>query len=219
MTTDWNAFDRLLASRRRTIVESFADFLRLNSVSQEPDKVRATGEWLAAAMRARGLDGRVLETGGNPAVFGERRVPGATRTVLIYCHYDTEAHSPQGLASAESDRARVPARARRGGAPEVALASVGDDELAGLLLHARGASDDKGPIWCHLNAIELMDAAGLAPGVNVKLIFDGEEEIGSPFFGPFTEAHRDLLAADVVIVTDGPKHASGRPTIAGGRAA
>jgi len=50
----------------------------------------------------------------------------------------------------------------------------------------------------------------------VKLIFDGEEEIGSPFFGPFTEAHRDLLAADVVIVTDGPKHASGRPTITGG---
>ena len=52
MTTDWTAFDRLLASRRRAIVESFADFLRLNSVSQEPEKVRATGEWLAAAMRA-----------------------------------------------------------------------------------------------------------------------------------------------------------------------
>jgi acetylornithine deacetylase/succinyl-diaminopimelate desuccinylase-like protein len=61
-----------------------------------------------------------------------------------------------------------------------------------------------------------MDALGTAPGVNVKLIFDGEEEIGSPFFGPFTEAHRDLLAADLVLVTDGPKHGSGRPTIAGG---
>ena len=116
MTTDWTAFDRLLASRRRTIVESFADFLRLNSVSQEPAMVRATGEWLAAAMRARGLDGRVLETGGNPAVFGERRVPGATRTVLIYCHYDTKPIPAQGVASAESDRARVPARARRGAA-------------------------------------------------------------------------------------------------------
>ena len=50
----------------------------------------------------------------------------------------------------------------------------------------------------------------------MKFIFDGEEEIGSPFFGPFTEAHRDVLSADVAIVTDGPKHASGRPTIAGG---
>ncbi|HEV8616767.1 MAG TPA: peptidase M20, partial [Methylomirabilota bacterium] len=87
---DWTGFDRLLASRRRAITESFVDFLRLNSVSQEPEKVRVTGEWLAATMRARGLEGRLLETGGNPAVFGERRVPGATRTVLIYCHYDTK---------------------------------------------------------------------------------------------------------------------------------
>jgi acetylornithine deacetylase/succinyl-diaminopimelate desuccinylase-like protein len=216
MTTDWTAFDRLLASRRRTIVESFADFLRLNSVSQEPEKVRATGEWLAAAMRARGLDGRVLETGGNPAVFGERRVPGASRTVLIYCHYDTKPIPLKGWLQPNPIEPVFRRGLAESKAPEVPLASVGDDELDGLLLHARGASDDKGPIWCHLNAIELMDAAGLAPGVNVKLIFDGEEEIGSPFFGPFTEAHRDLLAADVVIVTDGPKHASGRPTITGG---
>ena len=216
MTTDWTAFDRLLASRRRAIVESFADFLRLNSVSQEPNKVRATGEWLAAAMRARGLGGRVLETGGNPAVFGERRVPGATRTVLIYCHYDTKPIPLKGWLQPNPIEPVFRRGLAESEAPEVPLAGVGDGELGGLLLHARGASDDKGPIWCHLNAIELMDAAGLAPGVNVKLIFDGEEEIGSPFFGPFTEAHRDLLAADVVIVTDGPKHASGRPTIAGG---
>ena len=78
--TDWTTFDRRLVARRRAIVESFVEFLRLESVSQEPEKVRATGEWLAAAMRARGLGGRVMETGGNPAVFGERRVPGATRT-------------------------------------------------------------------------------------------------------------------------------------------
>ena len=61
-----------------------------------------------------------------------------------------------------------------------------------------------------------MDAVGLAPRVNVKFIFDGEEEIGSPFFGTFTEKHRDLLAADLVLVTDGPKHDSGRPTVSGG---
>jgi acetylornithine deacetylase/succinyl-diaminopimelate desuccinylase-like protein len=98
----------------------------------------------------------------------------------------------------------------------VPLGETADDDLDGLWLYARGAADDKGPIWCHLQALELMDALGLTPSVNVKLIFDGEEEIGSPFFGPFTEAHRDLLAADVVIVTDGPKHGTGRPTITGG---
>src|SRR6266487_3982012 len=87
---DRTLFDRELASRRRAIVEGLVEFLRLNSVSQERARVRATGEWLAAVMCARGLEGRVLETGGNPAVFGERQVPGATRTVLIYCHYDTK---------------------------------------------------------------------------------------------------------------------------------
>jgi acetylornithine deacetylase/succinyl-diaminopimelate desuccinylase-like protein len=214
--TDWTAFDRLLAARRRAIVEGFVDFLRLNSVSQEPEKVRATGEWLASAMRARGLDGRILETGGNPAVFGERRVPGATRTVLVYCHYDTKPIVLKGWLQPNPIEPVLRRGLAEAGAPPVELRSVADDELGGVLLHARGASDDKGPIWCHLGALELMDAAGLVPGVNVKFVFDGEEEIGSPFFGPFTEAHRDLLAADVVIVTDGPKHGSGRPTITGG---
>src|SRR6266852_4873107 len=216
VSPDWSAFDRALAARRRAAVESFVEFLRLESVSQVPAKVRVAGEWLAATLRARGLEGRVLETGGNPAVFGERRVPGATRTVLIYCHYDTKPIPAKGWLQpnpiepvfrrglAETDPAIVP------------LADVDDDELDGLFLYARGSADDKGPIWSHLCAIELMDALGIAPSVNVKFIFDGEEEIASPFFGPFTETHRDLLAADVVIVTDGPKHASGRPTITGG---
>ena len=209
-------FDRLLASRRRAIVEAFVPFLRSCSVSQQPDKVRATAEWLAAEMRARGLDGRVLETGGNPAVFGERRVTGAKRTVLLYCHYDTKPIPRAGWKQPDP----LEPVFRRGLAEEdaatVTLRDVADEELAGLRLYARGASDDKGPIWCHLNAIALMDELGIAPKVNVKMIFDGEEEIGSPFFGPFTERHRDLLVADCVIITDGPKHATGRPTIAGG---
>ena len=94
--TDWATFDRHLTSRRRAIVEGLVEFVRLNSVSQESARVRATGEWLAAALRARGLHGRLLETGGNPVVFGERRVPGATRTLLIYCHYDTKPIPPAG---------------------------------------------------------------------------------------------------------------------------
>jgi acetylornithine deacetylase/succinyl-diaminopimelate desuccinylase-like protein len=214
--TDWTGFDRRLAARRRAIVDGFVDFLRLNSVSQDPASVRATGEWLAALMQRRGLEGRVLETGGNPAVFGERRVPGATRTVLLYCHYDTKPIPLKGWLQPDPLEPVFRRGLAENGAPPVALERVADDELGGLLLHARGASDDKGPIWSHLGAIELMDALGVTPAVNVKFIFDGEEEVGSPFFGPFTEAHRDLLAADVVLVTDGPKHASGRPTISGG---
>jgi len=213
---DWTAFDRALAARRRAIVDGFVDFLRVESVSQRPDKVRIAGEGLAAALRARGHEGRVLETGGNPAVFGERRVPGAARTVLIYCHYDTKPIPPAGWLQPNPIEPVFRRGLAESGAPIVPMSDVADEELSALWLYARGASDDKGPIWCHLHAIELMDALGIAPSVNVKLILDGEEEIGSPFFGPFTEAHRELLAADVVIVTDGPKHGSGRPTVTGG---
>jgi acetylornithine deacetylase/succinyl-diaminopimelate desuccinylase-like protein len=214
---DWSAFDRRLATRRRPIVESFVEFLRRESVSQEPERVRATGEWLAAEMRRLKLDGRVLETdGGNPAVFGERRVPGATRTVLFYCHYDTKPIPLNGWLQPNPIEPVFRRGLAEDGVAIEPLAGLADDDLGEYRLYARGASDDKGPIWCHLHAIEHMDALGIAPRVNVKFIFDGEEEIGSPFFGGFCEKHRDLLAADVVIITDGPKHASGRPTIAGG---
>ena len=80
-TLDWTAFDRRLAARRRDLVAGFIDFLRLESVSQEPERVRACAEWLTRHMAGRGLAPRMLETGGAPAIFGERRVPGARRTV------------------------------------------------------------------------------------------------------------------------------------------
>ncbi len=214
--TNWATFDRHLTSRRRAIVEGLVEFVRLNSVSQESARVRATGEWLAAALRARGLHGRLLETGGNPVVFGERRVPGATRTLLIYCHYDTKPIPQTGWRQPNP----IEPVFRRGlsaeGGPGQALGDFPDDDLESLSLYARGAADDKGPIWSHLHALELMDALGLSPTVNVKFIFDGEEEIDSPSLGPFAETHRDLLAADVAIITDGPQHARGRPTISGG---
>ena len=210
------SFDRLLATRRRPMVESFVDFVRRESVSQEPDRVRAAGEWLAAQMRARGLDGRVLETGGNPAVFGERRVPGATTTLLLYCHYDTKPIPRDGWLQPDPLEPVFRRGLAEDGAPATPLAEIADNELPAFRMYARGTSDDKGPIWSHLHALDMMDAVGMTPAVNVKLICDGEEEIGSPYFGAFCESHRELLAADVVIITDGPKHASGRPTIAGG---
>jgi acetylornithine deacetylase/succinyl-diaminopimelate desuccinylase-like protein len=216
MTDDGDGLDRLVAAQRQRIAGGLIDFLRLNTVSQEPESVRAGGRWLLEAMRARGLEARMIETAGNPALFGERRVPGAPRTVLIYCHYDTK---PIPLAGWLQPSPLEPVL-RRGLAEDGAAAepfeSVPADDLPRYRLYARGAADDKGPIWCHLEALRLMDTLGVVPAVNVKFIFDGEEEIGSPFFGPLTEQHRDLLAADLVLVTDGPKHGSGRPTISGG---
>ena len=210
---NWAGFDHALHTRRRAILERFAACLRIDTVSQRPDRVRAGAEWLAREMARRGLQARVLETGGNPVVFGERRVPGATRTLLVYCHFDTKPAPPAGwLQPSPFEPVLRPGLAEEG-APIVAADAVSDDALPAHRLYARGASDDKGPIWAHLEALDLMDALGVRPRVHLKLVLEGEEEIGSPGFGGFVESHRDLLAADLALVTDGPKDASERPTV------
>src|SRR5262245_24474624 len=213
---DWTSFERAIASERREITEGLADLVAVDTVSQHRDRVRRGAEWLAGAMRARGVEAEILETGGNPAVFGRVRVPGAKRTVLIYCHYDVK---PAPAAEWRQPSPFAPVL-RRGlaeeGAPALELAAVAEADLADHRLYARGASDDKGPIWAHLECLRLMASQGISPAVDLKFIFEGEEEVGSPFFGEFTERHRDRLSADVVLVTDGPKDASGRPTVSFG---
>jgi acetylornithine deacetylase/succinyl-diaminopimelate desuccinylase-like protein len=210
---DWPAFDQELRARRRRILERFVECLRVDTVSQQPARVRAGAEWLAGAMERVGLEARVLPTSGNPIVFGERRVPGASRTLLIYCHFDTKPAPPAAWLQPSPFEPVLRAGLAEEGAPIVAAGEVPDDALPAHRLYARGASDDKGPIWAHLEALALMDALGVPVRVNLKLVLEGEEEVGSPGFGGFVAAHRDLLAADLVLVTDGPKDASGRPTV------
>ncbi len=213
---DWQGFARAITARRRPIVQGLAEFVRLDTVSQQPDRVRSGAEWLTRAMRARGLEAEILETGGNPAVYGSLPRPDAHRTVLVYCHYDVKPAPPTGWLQPSPFDPVLRRGTAEEGAPRLGLADVADDLLPQHRLYGRGAADDKGPIWAHLTAVELMGALGLAPRVALKFIFDGEEEMGSQHFGPFTERHRDLLAADLVLVMDGPKDASGRPTVAFG---
>jgi acetylornithine deacetylase/succinyl-diaminopimelate desuccinylase-like protein len=213
---DWQAFSRAIAARRRPIVEGLAGFVRCNTVSQQPDRVRTGAAWLVQAMRSRGLEAEILETGGNPAVYGELPLPGASRTVLIYCHYDVKPASPDGWLQPSPFEPVLRLGTAEEGAAAQALGDVPDDRLPQHRLYGRGTADDKGPIWAHLTAVELMRAQGIGARVATKFIFDGEEEIGSPYFGSFAEEHRDRLGADLVLVMDGPKDASGRPTVAFG---
>jgi len=213
---DWQRLRGAVAARRRPILFGLADFLRLDTVSQHPEAVRAGARWLAGAMRDRGLRADIMETGGNPIVYGSLSVPEASRTILIYCHYDVKPAPAAGWLQPSPFEPVLRRGTAEQGAPILELARVADDQLPDHLLHGRGASDDKGPIWAHLTAIQLMRELGIPPRVAVKFVFDGEEEMGSTNFGPFTEKHRDLLAADLALVMDGPKDASGRPTVAFG---
>ncbi len=177
--THWATFDQRLIAKRQSIVTGFLELLRRNTVSQNPHGVRAGGEWLAALMESRGLDARVLETGGGPAVFGERRVPGAARTVLIYCHYDTNPAPTQEWFQPSPFEPVFRTLGDADDATPVPFERLAEEDLLDWRVYARGASDDKGPIWSHLEALALMDELGLPPAVNVKFIFDGEENEGA----------------------------------------
>lgn len=213
---DWGAFQGVVRTRHRPIMEGLAEFLGVDTVTQNPSGVRAGAAWLLRAMQAGGVAAQVMETGGNPVVFGALPRAGAGRTLLIYCHYDVKPAPLAGWLQPAPFTPVLRSGLAEEGAPILDPRSVADDRLPEHRLYARGASDDKGPIWAHLTALELMRAQRLAPRVALKFIFDGEEETGSANFGTFTEQHRELLAADLVLVTDGPKDASGRPTVAFG---
>ena len=213
---DREALDRAIRARQRPIVDGLVEFLRRDTVTQNPEGVRTGAGWLTRAMRTRGLAAEVMETGGNPVVYGALPAPSAQRTVLIYCHYDVKPAPPTGWLQPSPFEPILRRGTAEEGASVLGWDDVPDADLAQHRLYGRGAADDKGPIWAHLTAIELMRALGIASRVNAKFVFDGEEEMGSQHFGAFIEQHRDLLAADLVLVMDGPKDASGRPTVAFG---
>jgi acetylornithine deacetylase/succinyl-diaminopimelate desuccinylase-like protein len=166
---------------------ALAEFVAIPSVSREsnPPDMRAAAEWLAGQLAF--ANARLLPTAGNPVVAGEwAGAPGAP-TVLVYGHYDVQ---PTG----SPDEWHT---------PPFTLA-VADGKAYG-----RGATDDKGPILVVLaTAHAFLDQFGALP-LNVKFLFEGEEEIGSPNLPAFLREHADLFAADLVISADG---AQWRPT-------
>ncbi|MGD2179474.1 MAG: M20/M25/M40 family metallo-hydrolase, partial [Anaerolineae bacterium] len=176
--------DYVRSHRDRFLVE-LKEFLTIPSVStqvkHEPDVGRAAA-WLRDRLLAAGLSkAEVMPTSGHPIVYGEWMDAGLDApVVLIYGHYDVQPPDPLDLWDT----------------PPFEPTVIGDDILA------RGASDDKGQLYAHVKALEAFNRTGGAPPVNVKCIFEGEEECGSPSLEPFVREHKDLLAADVAVISD-----------------
>jgi acetylornithine deacetylase/succinyl-diaminopimelate desuccinylase-like protein len=184
------AIDYIEANKNH-FLEKLFELLRRPSISSQNIGVRECGEALAAMVRGAGMDARVMETGGQPVVFAERLVDPALPTVLFYGHYDVQP--PEPLEDWVSPPFEPTIRDGR--------------------IFARGAADNKGQFLCHVLAVEAWQkAAGTLP-LNVKMIFDGEEESGSVSLETFVSEHREMLAADLVYTSDGPMHESGRPYV------
>lgn len=199
------------AARQAEIVRELGELVALRNVASDSADIERNAQHLLAMLAKRGIVGRVLRHPNSmPAVYGELRAPGATRTVMLYAHYDGQPVTPADWAHPPFDPTVLSAALDAGGVPTTVRANA---DVGEYRLYGRSASDDKGPIIAMLTALDALRALGERPSVNVKFFFEGGEEAGSSGLGDLMSAHADLLRADLWLLCDGPVHASRRPQI------
>ena len=192
LASDLEAFFAKNQSRTR---DELFDFLRIPSVSarseHNADTARAA-EWVASSMRTIGLTATVHPTKGHPIVVGEwRTAPAGAPTVLVYGHYDVQPAEPLELWDSPPFEP-----------------TVRDGKI-----FARGSVDDKGQLYLHVKAIEAHLASRGKLPVNIVVLAEGEEEVGSDNLADFIEGHQDLLKCDAVVISDSAMFAPGLPSI------
>jgi acetylornithine deacetylase/succinyl-diaminopimelate desuccinylase-like protein len=181
---------------RQRFEDQLCEFLAIPSVSTDaactPD-VQRCASWLADHLRSIGVpDVEIIPTPGHPIVYAEHCTAGPDApTLLFYGHYDVQPVDPLNLWTNPPFEP-----------------TIRDGKV-----FARGATDDKGQVFLHIKAVEAMLAVDGSLPVNLKLLIEGEEEIGSPNLAPFVEQHREKLACDAVVVSDTSMFAPGEPSI------
>lgn len=168
-------------------------------------------------MQRRGIAAELLEgrtSATNPAVFGEIKVPGATRTVVFYAHYDGQPVNPKEWAEGLDpwNPVFLSAPTARGG-KIITDWKPGDAINPEWRVNGRASADDKAGVFSILNAYTALAAGGTRPTANVKFFFEGEEEMGSDHLGELLELHRAKLQSDLWIICDGPRPVSGRKSV------
>ena len=174
------AVARWVTQNQAQIIGSLVELLSIPNIASDHANIHRNAEHLLGMLRQRGFTAELLETDGNPLVYGELKVPDASRTLLFYSHYDGQPVDAKAWKQADPFTPMLrTARLDRGGAPVGDMASVRayDPEWR---LYARSASDDKSPIVALCAALDALKAAGLSPTANVRVILDGEEEASSP---------------------------------------
>ncbi len=189
-----NVIDFINVNRDRYLDE-LKGLLAIPSISALPQHaadVRRCAEWCADEMRRIGLQNvRLIDTPGNPVVYGDWLGAAGAPTILFYGHYDVQPVDPLTLWESPPFEA-----------------TIRDGEI-----YARGSADDKGQVFMHFKAIEAhLKQNGRLP-VNMKIILEGEEEVGSVNLDDFIRAHKAELGADVVVISDSPMFARGVPSI------
>ncbi len=179
-------------------IDQLRDFLRIKSISADPkydEDVRKAAEWLKSEFERIGMqETRLIETNGHPVVYASYHVDDSLPTILCYGHYDVQPPEPLELWDH----------------PPFEPTLVGTD------LYGRGTSDDKGQLFIHVKAAEALLSTMSTLPVNLKFMIEGEEEVGSAHLVPFIRDHKEILGADIVLVSDTSLFAEDVPSITTG---
>ncbi|MFT4645308.1 MAG: acetylornithine deacetylase/succinyl-diaminopimelate desuccinylase-like protein [Planctomycetota bacterium] len=189
--------EKYLQENKDRFLEELIELLKIPSVSADPSfakDVRNAAEFIAVKMKDAGIENvSVDETAGYPVVYGDKMIDESLPTILVYGHYDVQPADPIELWNSP---------------PFEPVIKDG-------YIYARGASDDKGQMYMHIKAYEMMIQTNTLP-CNVKFMIEGEEEAGSNNLEPYVKANTEKLACDIVLVSDTGMIANDVPTITTG---
>ncbi len=191
--------------------ELLEDFLSIPNDANYPAQIDENLNWLTQRFEELNFETSILETQALPLFFAEKKVSEQLPTVLFYMHFDGQ---PVDSSKWNQESPHLPVVKTKSGEEWI---PVKDFEIKNMeedwRIFARSASDDKGPIAMFLSALQVLQAKGIQPEFNIKVILDSMEEKGSPFLAPAVSDHKNVLTSDYLVVFDGPMHDSGLPTL------
>ena len=198
------------------ILKEFTTLLSIPNVASDTENIRKNAALIVEMMKQRGLNPRLLEgptPDTPPAVYGEWKVPGAQRTILVYAHYDGQPTDPKQWTGTLPWQPVFRTAAIEAGGQVMPGPTPGAAINPDWRIYARSASDDKAGVMAILTAFSALKAAQVPVTSNIKFFFEGEEEAGSPHLAEIINRNKELLEAEVWIICDGPVHQSGKKQV------
>lgn len=200
------------------IVRELSEFLAIPNVASDMAEIQKNAAHLQEMLEARGIETHLLPiTGRGPVVFGKLITPEAKHTVIFYAHYDGQPVDAAAWTDGKPFEPALRDGAIEAGGKRIPFPENSPQHRAvyqdDWRIYGRSASDDKSPIVALLTALDALRAKKIPLGINLKVIFEGEEEAGSTNLQRTLELHKNLLGADLLITADGPVHQSGRPLV------
>lgn len=203
-----NAFRR---ANEQEIVNEYLKFLAIPDVTGDSVNIRLNAKYIVEMLAKRGLKAELLRPAiGNPAVFAEVKVPGANRTISFYAHYDGQPVNPKQWSAGLQPFTPVfiTAPIEQGG--HIIDYQPGMNIDPEWRLSGRASADDKASIMCIINAYDALNKSKIPLNCNMKFFFEGEEEKGSPNLAEIFRKYKEKLAADLWLICDGSRHATGK---------